>query len=97
MMFVDNGVIVCFVNFGILEMYLVMVFDGELRICLVLCLFEGVVIGVVDGYVWVIGMFVMILFYFGVGYFNVGVNIYNVGCVNMLMINVIGDYVVLYL
>lgn len=69
---------VCFFNLGIFEMYMVVVIDKVEGMCLVFCFFEGVVLGVFDGYVCMIGWFVCIFLYLGLGMGNVIVNLYNV-------------------
>lgn len=94
--FVDVGVDVCFLNFGMFEMYFVVVFDMNLQMCCVLGLFEGVVIGVVDGYGCMKGLLVVMLLYFGLGFGNGFVNLYNVKKVCMFFVNVVGDYVMYY-
>lgn len=86
----------CFVNFGMLEMYFVVVLDVVLCMCGMLILFEGVVIGVVDGYVCIVGWLVVVLLYLGFGLGNGLVNLYNVCCVWVLMVVVVGDYVIYY-
>lgn len=94
---INQGVDICFINLGILEMYMVVVFDWVDGMKFVLCLFEGVVIGVVDGYVCMFGKLAVMLLYFGLGVVNGLVNFYNVWCVYVLVVNIVGDYVQDYL
>lgn len=100
---VVGGVEVCFVNFGILEMYVVGVLVECADIRSVFVFYENVVTGAVDGYFCVKcdvncdwNVMVMIFLYFVFGLMNGFLNLYNVSRGRSFIFNVVGEMSTFY-
>ena len=88
----DCGVTVCFANPGTSEMHLVAALDKEPRIRSVLCLFEGVATGAVDGFARMAGKPAISLLHLGPGYLNGGANLHNSKRAYVPNISVVGEH-----
>src|ERR1700693_6216209 len=89
---VNCGVDICFANPGTSEMHIVAAFDSVPGIRPVLCLFEGVVSGAVDGYGGVAGAPAATLLHLGPGLANGLANLHNARRAATPIVNVVGDH-----
>ena len=89
---VDSGVEICFTNPGTSEMHFVAALDEVEGMRCVLCLFEGVVSGAVDGYARMAGKPASTLLHLGPGLGNALANIHNAKKGNQPMVNIVGDH-----